>query len=199
MIFSDFCCRSTPKFRSGRHTLLTFVRNMSISTFCLMLLFILVLVVRRKFSFNNYLNSCELLSLFTRLSNKIYDIILGCDSNANYSHSTDNLDSSKYYGIDVNSSCKPTNYLNPTYNSKINLCINDDYISIVNNTKNNNNNHHHHENNNSNNRNPSGFRHKRESKFFDENMNYAATPLINNAHETKIFRKTLNSSFPTGK
>lgn len=114
----------------------------------------------------------------------MYNIILGCDSNANYSHSTDNLDSSKYYGIDVNS-CKAANYLNPTYNSKINLCINDDYISIVNNE-------------NNNNRNPSGFRHKRESKFFDENMNYA-TPLINNAHETKIYRKTLNSSLPTGK
>lgn len=117
----------------------------------------------------------------------MYDIILGCDYNENYRHSTDNLDSSKYYGIniaDVNL-CKASNYLNPTYNSKINLCINDDYISIVN-----------HESNN--NRNPSGFRHKRESKFFDENMNYA-TPLINNAHESKICRKTLNSSLQQGK
>lgn len=114
----------------------------------------------------------------------MYGIILGCDYNGNYSHSTDNLDSSKYYGIDVNL-CKATKYLNPTYNSKINLCINDDYISIVNNE-------------NNNNRNPSGFRQKRESKFFDENMNYA-TPLINNAHEMKICRKTLKSSLPTGK
>lgn len=47
--------------------------------------------------------------------------------------------------------------------------------------------------------NPSGFRqkYKRESSnLVDENMNYA-TPLIN-AHEPKIYRKALNSSFLTG-
>lgn len=116
--------------------------------------------------------------------NSLVDIILGCDYNDNYSHSTGNLDSSKYYGIDVNL-CKATNFLNPTYNSKINLCINDDYISIVNNESNNN-------------RNPSGFRHKRESNFLsDENMNHA-TPLINNALASKNCRKTLNSP-PAGK
>lgn len=101
----------------------------------------------------------------------LYDIILGCDYNENYRHSTSKLasPSSKYpSGIDVNL-YKASNYLNPTYNSKINLCINDDYIEI----------------NNCTNRNPSC---KRESKFFDENMNYntSATPLINNAQELKI-------------
>lgn len=116
----------------------------------------------------------------------MYDIILGCDYNENYSHSTDNLDSSKYYGIDVNLCKSATNLLNPTYNSKINLCINDDYISIV--------------NNENNRKSPSGLRHKRESNIFssDENMNYA-TPLINNAHDSKNCRKTLNRSLPTGK
>lgn len=113
-------------------------------------------------------------------SNKqfLYDIILGCDYNESYRHSSDNLDSTKYYGLDVNL-CKASNYLNPTYNSKINFCINDDFISIANKDSNNN-------------RSPSGFRHKRESSFIEENMQ----PLINNALDSKICRKALNSSLP---
>lgn len=106
------------------------------------------------------------------------DIIPGCDYNENYIHSTETLNTSnaKPFGFD-SSNCKSTNYLNPTYNSKINLCINDDYISIVDNV--------------------SDLTHKRESKLFDENMNLA-TPLIN-AHEPKISRKIHNNSLTGNK
>lgn len=117
------------------------------------------------------------------MRSRVCCIVLGCDYNENYRHSNDYLESSsKFYGIDA-SLCKPPNYSNPTYNSNVNLCIADDYVTPV---------------AMNNRRNPSGFRQKRESKFFDENMNYA-TPLIGNAHETKICRKTLNGSLPTGK
>lgn len=157
------CCRSTPKFRASHF--INFCPNVNWSSVIIYFYSTFSLIISNR--------TLVLRWLF------LYDIILGCAYNENYSHSTDYLDSSKYYGYDVNL-CKASNYLNPTYNSKINLCINDDYISIGN-----------HESYN--NRNPSGFRHKRESKFFDENMN-CATPLINNAHESKICK--LNGFLP---
>lgn len=92
-------------------------------------------------------------------------MILGGDYNEYHSHTTDNFDSSnKFYGHETNL-CKAPQYLNPTYNSKISLCINDDYISIV---------------DNENNRNPSDSKfneNERESNALDENMNHV-TPLI---------------------
>lgn len=90
---------------------------------------------------------------------------IGGDYNEYHSHATDNFESSnKFYGHESNL-YKTTHYLNPTYNSKINFCINDDYITIV---------------DDENNRNPSDLKineNERESNELDENMNYV-TPLI---------------------
>lgn len=90
---------------------------------------------------------------------------IGGDYNEYHSHATDNFESSnKFYGHDSNL-YKTTHYLNPTYNSKINFCINDDYITIV---------------DDENNRNSSDLKineNERESNELDENMNYV-TPLI---------------------
>lgn len=117
------------------------------------------------------------------------DHILGGDSNKNYRHSTSksspNVHSKSYYGTDVNL-LKPNNnpnYLNPTYNSKINFIINDEYLSIRNSSPSL--------------HSPKQARHKRESNFnyfeHDENMNFA-TPLINKQN----CRKKLNNG-STGK
>jgi len=132
------------------------------------------------------------------------------DFNENYCHSTTEQqqhqqqqkhETSKY--LAVNGSTRASNYLNPTFNSKINLCINDDYISLVDNS-----NHHQQQNNNQhtdnksyksyisntsnsskNNKSPPELALKRESRqqFDDENMN-SVTPLIS-VHDLNVSRK----------
>jgi hypothetical protein len=111
----------------------------------------------------------------------VIHVILGGGCDENHSHTTDNFVSCNRYFNDT-SSFKSSHYLNPTYNSKINLCINDDYISIVNNES----------------RNPLDIELKKESesKAVDENMNYD-TPLIN-AIDSNNFTRVSKSSL-TGK
>lgn len=118
------------------------------------------------------------------LCSRFGDFILGGDSNKHYSHSTSSRNF-PFKSSDVNL-LKPNsnpNYLNPTYNSKINFIINDEYMSINDSIK-----------NSSPGLSPKQTRQKRESSFFDENMNFA-TPLINNAQN---YRKKLNNG-STGK
>lgn len=121
---------------------------------------------------------------------------VGCEYSKNYIHSTiktpddhdhESKSSKSSHGYDEENNNNNTNfvyrannnnYLNPTFNSNIGLCINDNFMSIVNNENN---------NANCNDRNSSDFRLKRESNvvFFDENnenLNFA-TPLINNARD----------------
>lgn len=101
-------------------------------------------------------------------------MLLGGDYNECHSHPTDNLqcyDQAIY---------KATNYLNPTYNSNINLCINDDYISIIGNDITNANAKSNNTYSNISNINPSELKeNERESNELDENMNFVVTPLIN--------------------
>jgi hypothetical protein len=83
---------------------------------------------------------------------------------------------------------KATHYLNPTYNSKISLCINDDYITIVDDENNKNNINSHGYINNSitanSDRDPSSLfnnnltENERESNALDENMNHHDMGLI---------------------
>lgn len=113
----------------------------------------------------------------------------GCEYNENYIHATDELydhESSKYshglFDLENNnhnnsSIYRASNYPNPTFDSKISLCLNDDFMTIVNNNESN------HANCNYRN---SDFRHKRESPswYDDENentLNFVA-PSTNNAY-----------------
>lgn len=122
--------------------------------------------------------------LFFSLSNFLPS---GGDFNKYYSHSASSPSvhsKSSLYGTDVNLVANNNpNYLNPTYNSKINFIINDEFLSINDAIK-----------KSSPGLSPKQARQKRESSFFDENMNFA-TPLINNAQNC---RKKLNNG-STGK
>jgi hypothetical protein len=158
---------------------------------------------------NEIIVNCRRLSLF--FAPILYIFLcyvhhIGCEYNENYIHSTiipddhDHESSSKSsHGYDEENENENNtnfvfrsnnNYLNPTFNSNIGLCINDNFMSIVNNENNN--------QVNCNDRNLD-FKFKRESnnvEYFDENENLNfATPLINNARDDdglKICKNTLN-------
>lgn len=136
-----------------------------------------------------------------QLRNKLFcQYFSGCEYNGNYIHTTtdelyDHESSSKYshglFDLENNNhnNIYKANYLNPTFDSKISLCLNDEFMTIVNNNESN------HANCNYRN---SDFRHKRESTscYDDENentLNFVATPLTNNASYDdglKNFKKT---------